>query len=199
MLLPFKDGEPQLPRLISRWLESCETLQPAFDLYFSMQRRDPGYQELRFLGLVRALESLHRLRNREQPSAEHQERISRITAALNSKDKKWLKGRLKYSYERSLAMRITELLRPFDNLFGEPEQQRFFVERVADTRNYLTHYDPALKSRAVEPARLLPYQSRLQVLFILHCLLELGFSAADARQIIEKHDKLSQLMRFDGL
>lgn len=196
MLLRFRDVELRLPRLFSRWLESFEVLQPAFDLYFSMLRRDPGYQEPRFLGLVTALESLHRRRSKEQPSAEHQERVARVLTPLNSKDRKWLKGRLKYSYEKTLAMRMAELLRPFDDLFGKPEQQRSFVERVTDTRNYLTHYDPALKSRSINPSKLLPYLFRLRVLFILQCLLELGFSAPDARNLVEKHDTLSQMVRF---
>jgi len=199
MIIPFRAVESDLPRLLRRWLASAKTLQPAFDLYFSMLRRDPGYQEIRFLGIIRALESLHRLRRKEQPSAKHEARIARILAPLNSKDRKWLRGRLKYSYELRLADRIKELLEPFGNLFGEPDLQALFVTRVADTRNYLTHYDPALRSRAVEPSKLLPYQYRLQVLFILHCLVELDFSASAARQIIEKHDKLSQCVRFGEL
>jgi hypothetical protein len=199
MVIPFRDIEPDLPRLLACWLASAKTLQPAFDLYFSMLRRDPGYQEIRFLGIVRALESLHRLRKKEQPSAKHEARIARILTPLNSKDGSWLKGHLRYSYELRLAERIKELLQPFGNLFGESDLQALFVTRVVDTRNYLTHYDPALKSRAVEPSKLLPYQYRLQVLFILHCLVELGFSASAARKIIEKNDKLSQMVRFGEL
>lgn len=199
MVIPFRAVEHDLPQLLGRWLAISKTLQPAFDLYFSMLRRDPGYQELRFLGIVRALESFHRLRKKEQPSAEHEARITRILTRLDPKDKKWLKGRLKYSYEISLAERIKELLQPFGNLFGESDLQVSFVTRVADTRNYLTHYDPALRSRAVEPSRLLPYLYRLQALFILNSLVELGFSASAARKIIEEHDKLSQWVRFGEL
>jgi hypothetical protein len=196
MLLRFRDVQARLPEIFSRWLESCEVIQPALDVYFSMQRRDPGYQELRFLGLVRALESLHRLRSKDEPSPKHRDRLARILEPLSSRDRKWLKGKLSYSHEPTLAMRMTDLLKPFGGLFGEPERQQLFIEKVVDTRNYLTHYGPALRRRAVEPLKLLPYLFRLQVLFILHCLLELNYTSLDAREFIEKNDKLRQMVRF---
>jgi len=199
MLLRFRDVQAHLPGLFRRWLESCNLLQPAFDLYFSMQLRDPGFQELRFLGLVQALESLHRLRHQDQPSPKHQERLKRLTKPFGRKDRRWLEGKLRYSHEPTLSERITDLLQPFGDLFGEPEQRKVLVKKISDTRNYLTHYSPDLKHRAIEPSKLLPYLFRLRVLFILHCLLELSFSAAEARQLVENNDKLSQMVRFGKL
>jgi len=94
------------------------------------------------------------------------------------------------------STRLEHLLQPFGNLFGEPEGRRQLAEKTASTRNYFTHYDPRMKNRAVEPARLTPYIFRLKVLFVLHCLLKVGLAPGEAQQCIEKNHKLRQWVRF---
>lgn len=196
MLLRFKDVQDAHPRLFKRWLELYELYHSAFDLYFSVQRRDPSYQEQRFLSVVQSLETLHRLSNQAPPSERHQKKLERIRACLSPKDRKWLDGRLRHSHEPPLAKRLENLLEAFGNLFGEQEERRRLAEEVANTRNYLTHYDPRIESKAVEPRRLTPYIYRLKALFVLCCLLELGLTSDEARQLVEKHYKLQQMVRF---
>lgn len=196
MLLRFGDVQGALPGLFQRWLSSYYRLEPAFDIYFALQRRDPGHQEQRFLGLVQSLESLHRLQNQAEPTPEHRERLRRITDLLAPGDRDWLTTRLAYSHEPSLKSRFRALIEPFASLFGGTPERRRFLQKVVDTRNYLTHYNPSGRSRAVEPSELLPYLFRLRVLFILHCLVELGFVAPEAQQLVESNHQLQQMVRF---
>lgn len=195
MLLRFKDIQFAHPGLFRRWLERYEVCRSAFGIYFSVQRRDPAYQEQRFLGMVQSLETLHRLSSQPLIPEEHQKRVERIKERC-SEDWEWLEGKLRYSHEPSLSKRLKDQLRPFGDLFGNGDERGRFAQRVADTRNYLTHYDPGQESKAVKTSRLTPYIFRLKVLFVLRCLLELGFAPDEARQHIEKNHQLRQMVRF---
>jgi len=197
MLLRFKDVQTTYPGLFRRWLERYEVCRPAFDLYFAVQRRDPGYQEQRFLAAVQALETLHRLTHQNPPvSGAGQERNERIRGSVSPRDWRWLKHNLRYAHEPKLVERLRDLLHPFGDLFGEQEEQGRLAERAADTRNYFTHYDSKLEGKAVEPARLVPYLFRLRVLFVLRCLLEIGLSPTEARRLVEENHSWKQLVQF---
>lgn len=198
MLVRFKDLQDAHPNVFRCWLKKYETFCSSFDSYFAVQRRDPGYQEQRFLSIVQSLESFHRLGNEAEPSGDHQERLDRIETRLEPKDWKWLKRNLRPS-EPNLAQRLRELLEPFGDLFGSPEDRRLLADKTADTRNYLTHYDPRMKEKAVAPARLWPYLYRLRILFSLCCLLEIGFTVDEARRFIEKNNRMRQMVRFGKL
>jgi len=196
MLLRFRDVEKNRQNLFQLWLEKYKLYHSAFESYFAVQRRDPAYQEQRFLSIVQSLETLHRLRNQTQPSENHQRMIERIKENLNPKDRKWLDGKLRHSHEPNLSTRLESLLKPFGDLFGDSEARRQFAENTANTRNYLTHYDPAQRKKAVESSGLTPYIFRLKVLFILHCLLEIDLTPSEARQHIEKNHRLRQMVIF---
>ncbi len=196
MLLRFKDIKIAYPGLFQRWLEKYKVYRSGFESYFAVQRRDPPYQEQRFLSVVQSLETLHRLSYQTPPSERHQKKVERIKENLSKEDRKWLEGKLRHSHEPNLSARLEDLLRPFGDLFGDPSDRRRLAEMTMNTRNYLTHYDPKMESKAIEPARLTPYLFRLRVLFVLHCLLEVGLTPDEARQFIEKNHKLRQMVRF---
>ncbi|HVR97656.1 MAG TPA: HEPN domain-containing protein [Thermoanaerobaculia bacterium] len=195
MLLRFKDIELSHLEVFQRWLERYRVCGPAFDSYFATQRVNPAYQEQRFMSIVQPLETLHRLTNQGHVTEKHQKRLDRIIESC-PKDRKWLTGKLRHSHEPTLATRLEDLLEPFGDLFGGPEEHRRLAEKASDTRNYLTHYDSKMKDRAVEPAKLTPYIFRLNVLFILRCLLELGLKPDEARQRVDKNHRLHQMVRF---
>lgn len=196
MLLRFSDVQSKNPNIFQCWLDKYKVYRSAFEPYFAVQRRDPAYQEQRFLSVVQSLEALHRLSDQNPPSEEHQEKLKRIEECLSSKDRKWLKGKLRHSHEPNLCSRLENLLEPFGGLFGDSEERHRFAESIANTRNYLTHYDPSMENKAVKPSRLTPYIFRLKVLFVLHCLLQLGLTPDEARQHIEKNHRLLKMVQF---
>lgn len=195
MLLRFKDIQSTHSNVFQCWVELYKICGSAFSSYFSAQRIAPAYQEEKFLTIVQSLEILHRLTNRTVISGEHQRRLERIKCKC-SEDWKWLEEKLRYSHEPSLSRRLKDLLKPFADLFGDRQERSRFAQKTADTRNYLTHYDRGQESKAVKPSRLTPYIYRLNVLFVLHCLLRIGFSPDEALQKIEDNDRLRQMVRF---
>lgn len=196
MLLRFSDVQTKYPCLFQCWLEQYKVYRSAFESYFAVQRRDPEYQEQRFLSVVQSLEALHRLSGQDPPpSKEHQEKLERIKACLASKDWQWLKGKLR-RHEPNLSSRLESLLKPFEGLFGDSKERHQFAQSIVNTRNYLTHYDPKVENKAVKSSRLTPYIFRLKVLFVLHCLLQLGLTPDEARQHIEKNHRLLKMVEF---
>jgi hypothetical protein len=109
--------------VIARWQQARETCGPTLDLYFSVMRAASLPVEHQFLFLIQALESFHRQTRLTQKRMHLAERL------------------------KALLEEIPPQLRP---LFGDPE--RFAREFVA-TRNYLTHFDEKLKSRALTGVR----------------------------------------------
>ncbi|HKH50064.1 MAG TPA: HEPN domain-containing protein [Thermoanaerobaculia bacterium] len=197
MLLLFKDIETNCQTLFQCWLEKYALYHSAFESYFAVQRRDPAYQEQRFLSIVQSLETLHRLTNQIPIPEEHKKSLERIKERCSEDwESLRLEEKLRHSHEPSLLRRLKDLLKPFADLFGNNKERGRLAQKTADTRNYLTHYDPEQGSKAVKPSRLTPYIYRLKILFLLHCLLQIGFTPDEARQHIEKNNILRRRVRF---
>ena len=61
---------------------------------------------------------------------------------------------------------------------------------MVDTRNYLTHYDPALAARAAKHGDLLPLVSKLEALFQLHLPLLVGIDQSRIDALVASNRKL---------
>ena len=85
----------------------------------------------------------------------------------------------------------TVLVEPFGRLFGDRAGQRKFINRVSDTRNYLTHYDPSTtRNRAVELQELLDTRDKMAALFQLHLLQLIGFNESEITGIVVENSRL---------
>ena len=72
--------------------------------------------------------------------------------------------RLRGANELSLGARITQMITPFNDLFGSKSARKAFIWKVVSTRNYLTHYDQGSKNQAVtDPQELLKLHRKLEV------------------------------------
>ena len=98
-----------------------------------------------------------------------------------------MEGRLKFANEIVLRKRIKTLIEPFKGLFGNKEKRKKLINRIVDTRNYLTHYDPELESRAAKGWDLQVLCQKVEVLFQLHFLQLMGFSERDMNSIVDHH------------
>jgi hypothetical protein len=65
----------------------------------------------------------------------------------------WLTEKLKFSYEPSLRRRLKDLIRKFENSYMKFEDSgnkvSLFIDRVVNTRNYLTYNDPKSRTAAI--------------------------------------------------
>lgn len=91
-----------------------------------------------------------------------------------------------------LRSRLDSLTQDYERVIGRtlPRRQDF-VQKVLDTRNYLTHYDPRKKPRAVQGADLHFFSLSLQHLVEMSLLQELGFDEPWIGRIITRDRRRS--------
>ena len=77
----------------------------------------------------------------------------------------------------------------FNNFFSE-EEKALLINLIVDTRNYLTHYDSDLESDAAKGEDLYILCLKMELLFELHFLYLMGFSAEQIQSIADKCPKL---------
>jgi hypothetical protein len=124
------------------------------------------------------------------PSDDYKEITSRMLAAIPPNTPKMVRDKLKttllYANEPSLRQRLKRLYDELADEFGEMplRMKRNDVNRLVDTRNYLTHYPEELKASAV-PADELPAKAhQLTLLTIVLILRRLGFSADNIQRAL---------------
>ena len=83
------------------------------------------------------------------------------------------------------------MIEPFDELFGTQSARKGFVDRIVNTRNFLTHYDPKSRNRAVtNPEDLLRLYERMEGLLQLHMLKLLGIDDERIKKIATQYRPL---------
>ena len=83
----------------------------------------------------------------------------------------------------SLAKRIKELIEPFEKFIGTSEEQEDLKKTIVATRNYLTHYDKRLESKAARGKDLWLLYIKMEAIFQLHLLKMLGFTDAEIESV----------------
>jgi hypothetical protein len=151
------------------------------------------YVEHRFLNMFQALESYDRRTRVTAPDKvqAHQERLDRILAAVEAADAKWLKGKLRHSFEPSAEQRIRELTEQHSADWLLDVEA---IKLAADMRNFHTHFSPEVEERLPpkeDRVRCMhDLAVRLQVLCEVILLRLVGFP--DVRQQIEKVKRLER-------
>lgn len=193
MLFRYKDIQDCFGEVINRWLEHYEKLEPAFNLYFSLVKKEDLFLENRFLSMIQGLETLHRRtgKNTSISEIDHNKRIQCILELVPGEYQEWLSQKLTYSNEPSLRTRLKELVKPFSDLYGNRKKREAFVNDVVNTRNYLTHFDERLVGKAVSGVDLVPLIQKLRTLFVLHFLLFIGFDQTSIRGVFQTSQKLN--------
>lgn len=72
------------------------------------------------------------------------------------------------------------------------ERDSQFIQKIVDTRNYYTHYDPKKINRSFTPAELSKVNYKLMLLLEYHILKLLGFEESELRKkYIENINRLT--------
>jgi hypothetical protein len=194
MLFSLGDLGDALESTVSRWVSRGEELRPIYSLYFGTLFNPSMYVEQRFLSMVQAVESYHRrvYGGRYLDDVLFKRVYDALIAAIpptnNEAFKSALKGRLKYHNELALRKRLQDLLEKHGELAAPVlPGSTAFVSEVVDTRNYLTHFDQALKTVAkTGSVELFNLTERLKVLLETCFLLELGLSSSIVKTMIKR-------------
>ena len=185
-LIPFEEISHNIRECIIRWLRNYEENEPTFNLYFAVTANRYIHLEGGFLFLVHGIESMHRRTSSDtrMPVEEFNNFIHSVLESTPSEWRQCVQEAFQHANELSLGSRIRKMISPFKELFGAKSARDEFVNKVVNTRNYLTHYDEGIKNKAVtDPQELLQLQSKLIALLQLHLLKILGI----------EHDKIKDM------
>ena len=199
-LFTYKAVENEFESIICRWY-SDQRLDPiidSLDCYHHVGEHD----ENRFLDIIQGLESFHRrkLEDTEALIKDFNQRLSTVIDPLLESDKKWIRDLLEYKYEPSLRKRLRELLQKENFEIIEkvvPKNNRKkFIDQVANSRNYYTHYNENLKKHSIPASKLSRVTRLLYVILLCHVLHEIGFSIDLINELVSKKE-YKFVNRFD--
>ena len=178
MLFEFGWIRDDAERIINNWLKAYENITPAFNLYFLAKMGEQQYLEERFMALVQGLEAYHRRTSDEKriDEAEFDELVENLVNQCPEEHREWLSGELRYGNEVSLRKRLRSIINPFKDVIGNRAKRNNLIDRIVNTRNYLTHYDLSLESEAAEGQDLWNLCVNMELLFQLHFLQLIGFN-----------------------
>lgn len=201
MLYKYSDMSEDFDTTILKWFENYETIQPAFELYLSSKIGAHKFLTGIFLSLVQSLETLHR-RTADEVAMEtdvFEQLHSAILEATPPEHRDFIEFKLEYANEISLGMRLKRLIHPFRGLFGTSSERKLFVQNILHVRNYLTHYDKALESRAKQIIDRDLYDICLKVdaLLQLQFLLFTGMDLDRIRSMARKNRLLRHRLALD--
>lgn len=160
MLVPYAVLEGSMQVAMDGWFSVYDRTEKALGLYWGALNDAARYLDGRFLFIAQALEAYHRL--------------SSLAAGAPVIEKV------------SLARRLEHLARPFAVYFDDPR----LVRKVVDTRNYFTHWDPRLKEKSATVEELWPICAKLEALFCLLLMREIGLTSDTIGQLVEKNREL---------
>jgi len=200
MLFTLPEIKDRISLLISNWLKEAEALAPVFNLFFSILY-NTTYVESMFLSITQAIETFHRRiyggkyqEDEEYMGNLYQRFVEVIPKDIDNGFKQSLRnGKLKYANEYSLRKRLQVLINHLikNNLlfdFIVPKEKAFtFVEKVCNTRNYLTHYDSSLQNKAARGIELYLITMHLRGILEILLLEKIGFECDQIREMINKN------------
>ncbi|MFA6560492.1 MAG: HEPN domain-containing protein [Verrucomicrobiia bacterium] len=195
MVAPFNAISAQFGPILCRWFTCHKELEPVVDLYSVVFTNRSLCVENQFLFLAQALEVYHaRSRNftsSELPSEQDKNRVTAIldTTALEHRD--WLKEKLAFSNQKTLARRIDDILsfhrQEADRLTSRIEN---FPSKVRHTRNYYTHYNEDSQKKAAKGRELWEVTAALEALLQVCLLKEIGITGAPIERILKKYAEM---------
>lgn len=192
MLFSYKEIADEFGEILNKWIKNYEIHEPAFNLYFASVFSGQKYLEWKFLSLAQGIETLHRRSSQEMemPDEEFIKIKENVLEVTPDEKQEWLAVRLKYANELSLRKRIKQMIKPFKDLFGNRRERDLFISKVVDTRNYLTHYDSGLETKAASKESLWELCMKLEALFQLHFLRLIGMNLESIKSIVNKNTVL---------
>ena len=193
MLFALPDISDHFEETLSNWFEKADLLEPVLDLYFGIRHNPYVYNIHSFLSLVQALETYHmRFAEKYKLSDEASTQLLSFVNKISDQpyDKEWNRK----PKNMTLLRRILEILTYHDDISwaicNEPPAP--FSKKVADDRNYYTHYDPErpqLKHKVTRGTELSVVARRLDLILEVCLLSELGFGRDEITKRFKEKNK----------
>jgi hypothetical protein len=200
--LPMMDG--WYAETFKRWFEKESALRDVYNLYFGTVYSPGPFLQTEFLSLIQAVESFSRTRGDDFhiPVKEYEPIRDKMLEAIPSDVSKGLReslqGAINFGNQLSLKKRLDKILTSLD-----PETLKMFCpdiqvfkKKVADTRNYLAHFDMKSKDKALQGKALFVYNLRLRLLLTILLLKEVCVKEASLRECFNQHNEWLQLIHL---
>ncbi|MEG4104510.1 HEPN domain-containing protein [Microcoleus sp. S13_C5] len=197
MLFRFDQIREDAERIVNNWFDAYEEIDPALNLYFSKKTGAYKYFEGKFLALAQGLETYHRRTSNKKlmDEAVFKELTENLIKQCPEENQKWLSGRLQHGNELNLRDRIKNIIEPFKEFIGTSKERKKLINTIVDTRNYLTHYDESLESKAASGRDLWLLCLKMEAIFQLHLLQVLGFTPAEVQSVFDDSDELQKKLK----
>ncbi len=194
MLFSFRDISDKFEYFLKNWFENLGLFEPVYDLYFATLHNPHMYIGNKFLNLVQAIETFHRYRyggkylSDEEYKLIYNTLINAIPKGAQKELKERLEEYISYGNEFSLRKRMKKIIDIYQDLLNFfIEDRKSFIEKVVNTRNYLTHHSEDLKERAVKGEDLYYLTQKLKICLETCLLNEMGFSLKNIRHLFTEN------------
>lgn len=200
MLFTLENIENELSLWMQKWFNIGDDLRHICNIFFGVKYLTDIFGEQRFLSIVQAIESYHRIcfRNEVVPGAEFKRRREEILENTLEEHREWLNEKLVHANEPSLQNRLNDLVEKYKGVI-EPfinEDQSKFTKKVKNTRNYLTHYNKSLKKKTAEGDELFRLTQILSFLLEACLLHELGCTPERCAELINRSNEYKYTVKF---
>lgn len=194
MLFRFDHIRENAEAIFNNWLNAYSMIRPALGLYFSAVTGTHKYLDGRFLALAQGLETYHRRTSSEtiMERGRFRKLVATLLCLCPKEHRKWLRGRLYHGNEINLDQRIKKIIDPYKSCLGNSKQRNKLIRGVVSTRNYLTHYSEELEAESVKGVDLWVLCQKMEAIFQLHLLQQLGFTESEIQGILINNYKLKQ-------
>jgi len=191
-LFHYHDIADTFDAIIQGWYSNQATLRPVTDLLFDNFYKSGTFTENMFLNVCQALETFHRRfrKNEVRSKADHEKMIGEIVETTSVEHKDWLKGRLHFSNEPTLHVRLDELIEELSNNTVKKiiTDKEAFIKEVKHSRNYYTHYDKSTERKAKKGAELFTLTEKLKVVLVCAVLKQTGFSPDQIQALFDRNE-----------
>ena len=186
MLFGFKEMLNDAKKIINRWIEIYEQIEPALDLYFLAKMGAQPSPKAKFLALAQSLEASHRRTFDENKvdEVEFEELVKNLINQCPPEHRNWLENKLSDDNEMNLRKRLGSIIKPFKEVIGSRTKRDSLIHKIVVLRNYLTHYDPSWESEIPKDEDLPLLCLKMELLFQLYILQLIDFSPEQIDSIV---------------
>ena len=199
MLFRYLQLKDRFQTTISGWMAAYEEIEPAMNLYFASKSGAHPFIDGKFLSLAQCLETYHRRSSSqlEMPEEEYSSLLSSLLVACEPKWKSLIEGKLKFENELSLRKRLKKVLEPVSSYFGDEKSITYLINKIVDTRNYLTHYPEELESKTADDQELRKLCLKMEAIFQMHLLSRIGITQEEISTIVKNNRQLRYKLNMD--
>jgi hypothetical protein len=189
--IQYQTVSENLKFYLQNWFNMIERYEPMYELFFGTLS-EIVYPVQEFLSLAQALEAYccRKFENRivsEDLFHKQLPRFLKIIDAFPKKHRPEFRSKVEFMNRKSLRKRTRELFKKYDSIFKIfIEKKEDFIQKLVDTRNYYTHYEPG-KEKPTEIMDIPFLTENLRFMLMVILFDEVGFEAKQIEQIIHRY------------